>query len=352
MTGTSSSGDLFWLFQEELQLCNLQPGEVLAVVSESGTRPEYIEASLGAAQALGARVFHVALPKTHRQDVPFAYREQAGSNRRSGLATAVRALKEADLVIDLTVEGLIHAPERSEILSRRARMLTIIEPPDILHRCFPRPDLRRRVERAAQLLEQSRTMRVRSEAGTDLTMTVAGVPIITQYGYTDQPQRWDHWPSGLVAAYPIEGSTNGTVVLDVGDIVFPFKRYIQSPVQFIVREGFIAEIRGNGLDADLLRDYFASWRDREAYATSHMGWGLDETARWNALALYDKSEIIGVEPRSFYGNFMFSTGPNRYANRFTQCHLDMPMRHCTVHLDDQPVIERGEIIHPEMAVKL
>ncbi len=352
MTGASSSGDLFWLFQKEFRLCNVKPREVVAVVSESTTRPEYIEASLGAAQALGAQVFHLALPKTHRQDVPFADEEQAGANRRSGLATAVQALKEADLVVDLTVEGLIHAPERSQILSHRARMLTIMEPPDILHRCFPRVDLRRRVERAAELLRQSETMCVRSDAGTDLTMTVAGAPIITQYGYTDQPQRWDHWPSGLVAVYPIEGSTNGTVVLDVGDIVFPFKRYIQSPVTIIVREGFIKEIQGDGLDADLLRDYFASWRDPEAYATSHMGWGLDETARWNALAFYDKNDIIGVEPRSFYGNFMFSTGPNRYANRFTRCHLDMPMRHCTVYLDDQPILERGEIIHPEMAIKL
>jgi 2,5-dihydroxypyridine 5,6-dioxygenase len=352
MTRTWSSGELFSLFQKEFQLCALKPGEVVAVVSESGTRPEYVEASLGAARALGAHAFHLALPQTPRQDLPFVYEEPAAPNSRSGLAVAVHALKEADLVIDLTVEGLIHAPERGQILSSRARMLTIIEPPDVLLRCFPRPDLRRRVERAAHLLQQSRTMRVRSDAGTDLTMAVAGAPVITQYGYTDQPRRWDHWPSGLVAVYPIEGSVTGTVVLDVGDIVFPFKRYIQSPVTLVIREGFITEILGDGLDADLLRDYFACWRDPEAYATSHMGWGLDETARWNALAFYDKEEIVGVEPRSFYGNFLFSTGPNRYANRFTKCHLDIPMRHCTIFLDEKPIIERGEIIHPEMAVRL
>lgn len=348
--GATASSDLFQLFQREFRLCRLEPGEVVAVVSESGSRAEYVEASLGAAQALGARVFHLGLPKTHRQDVPFIDEARAGGNRQSALSTAVKALKEANLVIDLTVEGLIHAPERGEILGAGARMLTIIEPPDVLHRCFPREDLRRRVERAAQLLGESTTLRVTSDAGTDLTMTVAQAPLVTQYGYTDQRGRWDHWPSGLVAVYPQEGSTHGTVVLDVGDIVFPFKRYIESPVEFVVRQGYIREINGQGLDADLLRDYFASWRDPEAYATSHMGWGLDETARWNSLALYDKGEIIGVEPRSFYGNFMFSTGPNRYANRFTRCHLDMPMRRCTVSLDDRPIIERGEIVHPEMIV--
>ena len=62
--------------------------------------------------------------------------------------------------------------------------------------------------------------------------------------------------------------------------------------------------------------------------------------------MMDKAQTNGNDGRSFYGNFMFSTGPNDDAGgpRDTLCHLDIPMRNCSVFLDDEPMVLAGEVI--------
>ncbi len=93
-----------------------------------------------------------------------------------------------------------------------------------------------------------------------------------------------------------------------------------------------------------MRRYFAAWGDREAYATSHVGWGLNERARYEALAMYDRRDTNGTEIRAFAGNFLYSTGANEFANRFTQGHFDLPLRGCTVALDGIAVVDAGRLV--------
>jgi 2,5-dihydroxypyridine 5,6-dioxygenase len=52
----------------------------------------------------------------------------------------------------------------------------------------------------------------------------------------------------------------------------------------------------------------------------------------------------GTEARAFAGNFLYSTGANENAGRFTAGHFDLPMRSHTVTLDDQPVVVDGVLI--------
>jgi len=34
-----------------------------------------------------------------------------------------------------------------------------------------------------------------------------------------------------------------------------------------------------------MRAYFAAWGDRNAYASAHLGWGMNPDARWAALTI-------------------------------------------------------------------
>ena len=56
--------------------------------------------------------------------------------------------------------------------------------------------------------------------------------------------------------------------------------------------------------------------------------------------------------RCFAGNFLFSTGPNSQGGgkRTTKGHYDVPMRDCTVTLDNDVIIERGRIADDKMRV--
>ena len=56
--------------------------------------------------------------------------------------------------------------------------------------------------------------------------------------------------------------------------------------------------------------------------------------------------------RCFAGNFLFSTGPNSQGGgkRTTKGHYDVPMRDCTVALDNDVIIERGKLTDAKMQV--
>jgi 2,5-dihydroxypyridine 5,6-dioxygenase len=47
--------------------------------------------------------------------------------------------------------------------------------------------------------------------------------------------------------------------------------------------------------------------------------------------------------RALAGNFLFSTGANEFANRYTEGHFDLPMMDCTITLDGQKMVDGGVI---------
>ena len=122
-----------------------------------------------------------------------------------------------------------------------------------------------------------------------------------------------------------------------------FKRYFESEVRFQITDDFVTHIDGDGTDARLMRHYLAGFDDPLAYATSHVGWGLNSHARYEALAMYNKDDLNGTELRALAGNFLFSTGANEFADRYTEGHFDLPMMDCTIMLDGHKVVDKGAI---------
>ncbi len=330
-------------FAAHLGRCQLQVGETVAVLSESQSRPALVETARLAAQSLGGRVFDVVVPTPpSTQTVPI--RSTGASQAIAGSAPVVWALAASDLVIDCTVEGLLHSPELGQILAGGARVVMISnEHPEVFDRLRFDPDLARRVDLGHEWLSAARTMHVTSRAGTDLTVELAGAATAGSTGVTAGPGSIAHWPGGLVLAFPAAHTVNGTIVLDVGDMNLTFNRLLESPIVLHVVDDHIERIEGDGADAILFRSYLSAFGDRESYATSHVGWGMNQFARWDAGQLYDRRETWGTEARAYAGNFLYSTGANETAGRFTAGHFDLPMRNCTVRLDDRTVVENGEL---------
>jgi 2,5-dihydroxypyridine 5,6-dioxygenase len=343
----ASVADLIPLFKQEFELCKVEEGEVVGLLTDPTTWPEYIEAASGAAQALGASAFEVKVPSLG-WDVPTPVRGMGASvpvlAHESPLLEAVRAaLAKSTFVVDLVRETIIHAPLRDELRNAGARILTIMEPPDVLERMVPTPEITERVKAITDRIANAHELKATSDAGTEVVYGLTPKTPLMQYGYAEVAGRWDHWPSALAVAYPVDGTAQGTVVLQPGDILFPFKQYVQSEVTLTLEDGYITSLEG-GQDALLIKDYLDSWSEPEVFAASHIGFGMHPRAQWSALPFFEKDEMIGMDGRCFLGNFLFSTGPNRFTGRLVEAHLDIPMRGCSVSIDDEQLIDRGVML--------
>ena len=331
-------------FGAHFRRCGLVAGETVVLLSESQSRSVLVDTARLAAQSLGGLVADVRVP-TPRSTHAVPIRSTGASQALAGHRAAVAALHHADLVIDCTVEGLLHAPELGGILASGARVLMISnEHPDVFDRLAWDDDLPRRVALGHDRLVRSQTMRVQSAAGTDLTVHLAGAFTAGSTGLTAGPGTIAHWPGGLVLAFPAAHTVNGRVVLAPGDVNLTFNRYIETPVSLSIVDDHIDHIGGEGVDAQLFRSYLAAFAERAAYATSHVGWGMNPAARWDSLALYNSGDVWGTELRAFAGNFLYSCGANETAGRYTAGHFDLPMRGCSITLDDQPVVVNGELV--------
>ena len=332
------------LFAEVFARCKVAPGDVCAILSESQSRALNVELAALALARLGARTFHVAVP-TPRQSAPVPVRSTGASVALQGLGPAIAALASSVFVADCTVEGLMHAVELPAILKGGARVLYVSdEHPDILERLAPSPSDEQKVRAGMRMLRDARTMRVTSAAGTDLSIRVEGARVGGVWGYTEKPGTLSHWPGGLCLCFPPAASVNGALVMAPGDLNLTFKRYLESTVRLRIEDDYVTAIEGGSLDAELMREYFSAWGDREAYAVSHVGWGMNPRARWDALAMYDRRDVNGTEQRAYAGNLLYSTGANEVAGRHTLGHYDLPLRRCTIRLDGRTIVEEGKLV--------
>jgi 2,5-dihydroxypyridine 5,6-dioxygenase len=339
------------LFRKEFELCGIELDDLVAVLCDGGSRLDYADASTDALDQIGARAFQVIVTTKPRERLNIDYGLATGIESMEKMAPLVESLGSVKMVVDLTTAnqgGLIHDPARPVILGGGARILHLsVEPPDALERCFATEERRARCERAVAMIEASKQMKVTSGAGTNLSVNLTKGKVNRLIGYVDVPGRLDASLGGFVTVYPAPGSVNGVLVLDVGDVNLTFKKYIQDKVRLTLEDDYVVKIEG-GMDAGLIRSYIENWGGKDAYGTSHVGFGMNEKARWESLSLYERDATEGQEARAFYGNFMFSIGPNLIAGRPTPSHFDLPMKNCSVFLDGRAVIEHGRVTDEQL----
>jgi 2,5-dihydroxypyridine 5,6-dioxygenase len=332
-------------FAEVFELSKVKRGDYVGVLSETTSRAINVHLTELALQRIGAKPFHIVIPSP-RQTVDAPVRSTGNSNALVGYEPAIKALADCPFVVDLTVEMLLHSHELPRILKGGARYLGVSnEHPDVLERLRPDPEMTPKLLRALKMMKEARTLRVTSRHGTDLTVDMQGCRCGSVAGYVDDRLGLAaHWPGGLVAGFPKRGATNGVVVMAPGDLNLTFKRYVEQPIRLTFENDYAVKIEGDNLDTELMRAYLDGWDDREALASSHIGWGMNPKARWDAVPFYDKGDFNGTEQRAYAGNFLFSMGANEHIGRHTLGHFDLPMRGCTLVLDNTTIIENGRLL--------
>ena len=336
------------LFRQEFELCKVTPGETIVVLSDLTSRRDYVGAAFAAATELGADCYEMCV-------------NQVPSWTKVGVPTigackgTLEAIEAADLLVCL--HGAFFTGWVQRVRAAGTRVVLAVDHPDDLEQLMAPPGLKEAVLYADRRLADTKLMQIVSDAGTDLSVVCGEYPVMSQYGYADEPGRMDQWGVGHVHTFPNEGSANGCVVIEPGDIIIlPYCRYVTDAIRLEIRDGFIRKIEG-GLDAKLMRNWLQEHQthaqDLDPFAISHLGWGLNPQARWDCIALYgDDPERSYAATRAFPGNFLFSTGPNTQGGgtRTTRGHYDVPMRDCTILLDSDVIVDAGRVVDDGMVV--
>ncbi|OFW54246.1 MAG: hypothetical protein A2163_10470 [Actinobacteria bacterium RBG_13_35_12] len=334
------SAELFPLFKKHFELCKVKKGEIVVIFKDAEFNEQYPAAALAAARELGAEVLVMTVPTDTTT-------QALNSNK-----AIVNCWKSADMVIGMTSKvHWLYSDVHNEANNAGARTLMLGAPVEELIRLFPTEEVKRRSLNGAKLLTKGKIIRITSDAGTDLTMSKEGRPGSDQYGYTDTPGRWDHWPGGLVACAPLEGSVEGTMVINTGDILLPLGRYVQSPIKLTIREGKIVKFEG-GFDSNLLKDFFEAAKEKNAYQVSHIGWGTHHMARWDAMMLRFWEGGGAMDSECYLGNMQIAFGSNfmklMKGKNVCKFHFDIPTRNHSFYLDNQLIVDKGVIVPPDL----
>ena len=324
--------------------CKIQKNEKIIILKENSSRTINFELAKYVLNSQSIDFQEIKLNSPISKIDPIV-KSTGSSTILNGNDNVLKELIQSDFIIDLTKEGLMHSKETREILSSGTRIMSISdEHPEILSRLKPDHSMKEVVKNAVSKCRKSESMKVTCEMGTDLTINLINTNTVGVWGWTDRPGTLAHWPGGLVVSFPNKSSVNGQLIFKPGDMNLTFKRYFETEVIFIIENDYVIDIRGNGTDALLMKSYLQGFDDRDAFATSHVGWGLNKKSRYEALTMYDKNDLNGTELRTLAGSFLFSIGANEFAGRYTEGHFDLPVMGCTIQLDNETVVENGQII--------
>src|ERR1700730_12258753 len=187
---------LAMLFRKEFQLCNVQRGETIVLLSDLGARRDYVAGPWAAAESRGADAYEMcvnAMPSWTKVGV-----ETVG--RCKGTLDAIKA---ADMLVCLHIP--LFTRWLKEARDAGTRVLMVIDGPDELEELMAPPGLKEAVVYADQPLKRAKSMRIIGHGGTDLTVQLGEYPSMSQYGYSETAGRFDHWGAGHVHTFPNEG---------------------------------------------------------------------------------------------------------------------------------------------------
>ncbi|MEW6402189.1 MAG: aminopeptidase [Chloroflexota bacterium] len=184
-------------------------------------------------------------------------------------------------------------------------------------------------EQLATLLTQAETVRVRTKKGTDITMSIKGRKALAFSGLMNRPGDSGMIPHyGEAAIAPVEGSAEGTVVVDGSMSGLGLFR---EPVVWRVQKGKVVEITGKE-DAQRLKDLLKK-ADENAINIAELGIGT--VARGEITGNDDDKKLLGTGHIAI-GNNLFGGGSIN-----SNIHLDGIFRNMTLELDGSVIMEDG-----------
>jgi len=317
-----------------VQTCmDIRRGENVLIVCDP-TTAEIGQSLHIATQKRSDRVLLIVMPKSRHH----------GEEPPSPVAALMR---QQQVVIAATKYSLTHTRAARQALKDGARIATM---PGMTFELYTEggmtadfQDVKRRISNIANFLRRRRIINVKSESGTDVTFEVNWRDWkLDDNGICNRPRMLTNLPAGKVFILPKEGTMNGTIVIDGSwDSTL-----IDEPVEFIVEDGTVVDVKGGTLAATIRQSYGEvakklKAKDRESvWTVAEFGFGMNPSARLVGNVLEDEKRM---------GSCYFSIGDNTGLGGTSSAgiHVSGVLAEPSVWLDDSCLTEAGEFMADE-----
>lgn len=314
---------------------NVEPGGKVLILSDTAMDP---------------RIWHaIAQVVTELKGEPtialFSPRPADGLDPPANVAAA---MLESDLNVLSTSTAMLHCPASAKSMDNDIPSLALGYGMTAEQLCqggalAKWEDIQKWSEKITKVY-QGKNCHLTSELGTDLTYSMEGrgrkwSPATEPFKITRKAYGaklyGEVFPKGEVNVAPVEGSANGTVVIDISMHIIK-NRWLDEPVKLVIKDSKIVSIEG-GRDADTLRRFLEEYGDENAYySPAEVSVGSNPSARFIGNQKEDKNVLGAV-------HVGIGTNEDVGGNVRSKIHLDGVISKPTLKVDDKIVVEEGRI---------
>lgn len=317
----------------------LKEGETLVITADTESEERVVNAMARSAFSVGAKPMVVWLPS------PMGVGKAADPMLPVEALTAT--LCAADAWVEFNNEWLLYSTPFEVAMEKNSKLryLCLVGmDSDMMVRTIGRVNqkaLSRFMHRVADMTGAAKKMAITTPAGTDLSFEIEPkFTLSCDDGDSSTPGM--HFLAGQITVIPRTGSVEGTLVFD-GSIVPPCGP-LDSPVSMKVEKGRVVKIEG-GRQAVQFQKWLEDLNDPNMFLLAHCSYGFNPGAKLTGNVLEDE-RVWGVTEWGMGYVSPMDAPPNGID---AKSHTDGICFNSSVWLDGIQIMDKGNIVHPELA---
>ncbi len=190
----------------------------------------------------------------------------------------------------------------------------------------------KRSEKVAKILSSGKTAKVTTPSGTDLWMSIKGRTAKADTGQLFKRGAYGNLPAGEAFLAPLEGTTNGSIVIDGAMAGIGL---VREPIVIKVQNGLATKIDG-GREARQLKKMMQPL-GKNARNVAELGVGTNDKARLIGSILEDE-KVMGTVHIAFGNNMSMGGKVN------VPLHVDGILLKPTLEIDGKLIMKNGELL--------
>jgi leucyl aminopeptidase (aminopeptidase T) len=303
------------------QSARIQPGENVCIVGDTNTF-SIAKVLAEASYAAGAETVLTLMTP----------REMHGNEPPPVVASAMLG---AEVVLAPTTYAITHTKARLDASRRGARTIILrgITEDSMIHGAMLADyiEVSKTSNQLATRLSHAETIRLFTDSGTDVTFRVQGRRGLALGGIATEPGTFTSLPSGEAAIAPLEGKTQGIIMID---FAMDGIGLLSQPIRLEVMNGKVVSIEG-GREAQELRKLLEA--DENALHIAEFAVGTNPKSRMKGNMAEDKilrgCVHIAVGDNHTIGGTLKSS-----------VHLDGVILNPTVEIDSSFIVKKGLLL--------